>query len=210
MDPDYKEMIKKYKPQVYGGRKESAVLLPLIKVDDEWHILYEVRSDLVSQAGDSSFPGGRVEKNENFEEAAIRETMEELNIARENIKVLGEMDYIISKNLIIRCFVGELIGLEVSDISPNQEVEQVYTVPVEFLITNPPQYFTVNFNPALDEEFLRSLGKEEFEYEFREHTDKVPVYEVEKHSLWGYTANLTERFIEIIQGEDLEEANNIG
>ncbi len=49
---------------MYGNRKESAVLIPLIKVDGEWHILYEVRSQLVSQAGDSSFPGGKVEPGE--------------------------------------------------------------------------------------------------------------------------------------------------
>lgn len=201
MDPDYKEIIKAYKPQVYGERKETAVLLPLIKVDNEWHILYEVRSKLVSQAGDSSFPGGRVEAGESFEEAAIRETMEELNINRENIVVHGEIDYILSQNLIIRCFVGELVGLKMDDISPNVEVEQVYTVPVKYLMTNPPRYFNVHFNPALDEEFILSLGKGEFEHEFREHVDKVPVYEIEKHSLWGYTANLTERFIEIVLGE---------
>lgn len=199
MNPDYKEIIKNYEPQVYGGRKESAVLLPLIKVNDEWHILYEVRSQLVSQAGDSSFPGGKVEEGETFEEAAIRETMEELNIKRENIVVHGEIDYIFSQQLIIRCFVGELIDIDVEDIAPNEEVEEIYTVPVKYFIHHPPKYYTIRFNPVLDEKFILSQGKEEFEYEFRNHTDKVPVYEIEKHSLWGYTANLTERFIEIIE-----------
>lgn len=199
MNKKMKDIIKKYEPQVYGGRKESAVLLPLIKVDNEWHILFEVRSQLVSQAGDSSFPGGKVEAGETYEEAAVRETMEELNIERENILVHGEIDYIFSQHLIIRCFVGELVGIETADISPNEEVEEIYTVPVKYFMNNPPQYFTVHFNPVLDEEFLLSQGKEEFEYEFRDHTDKIPVYEIEKHSLWGYTANLTERFIEIIK-----------
>lgn len=199
MNKKMKDIIKNYEPQVYGGRKESAVLLPLIKVDNEWHILFEVRSQLVSQAGDSSFPGGKVEAGETYEEAAVRETMEELNIERENILVHGEIDYIFSQHLIIRCFVGELVGIETADISPNEEVEEIYTVPVKYFMNNPPQYFTVHFNPVLDEEFLLSQGKEEFEYEFRDHTDKIPVYEIEKHSLWGYTANLTERFIEIIK-----------
>lgn len=199
MNKKMKDIIKNYEPQVYGGRKESAVLLPLIKVDNEWHILFEVRSQLVSQAGDSSFPGGKVEAGETYEEAAVRETMEELNIERKNILVHGEIDYIFSQHLIIRCFVGELVGIETADISPNEEVEEIYTVPVKYFMNNPPQYFTVHFNPVLDEEFLLSQGKEEFEYEFRDHTDKIPVYEIEKHSLWGYTANLTERFIEIIK-----------
>lgn len=202
MRPEFKSRVKNYQPQMYGKRKESAVLLPLIKVDGEYHVLYEVRSELVSQAGDSSFPGGKVEEGETFEHAAIRETMEELNIARENIVVHGEIDYIVSQHLIIRCFVGELVGLEVDDIKPNEEVEKVYTVPLDYLLNHPPRYFTIRFNPVLDEEFLLSQGKEEFEYEFRDHTDKVPVYEIRDHSLWGYTANLTERFIQVIQGRN--------
>lgn len=201
MISELKNKVKHYQPQAYGERKESAVLLPLIQIDNEWHVLYEVRSQLVSQAGDSSFPGGKVEAGESFEEAAIRETMEELNIKRENIVVHGEIDYIISQNLVIRCFVGELVGLQFEDILPNEEVEKVYTVSLDYLLNNPPRYFKIRMNPVLDDEFLMSQGKEEFEYEFREHTDEVPVYEIKDHSLWGYTANMTERFIQIIQEE---------
>ncbi len=43
-----------------------------------------------------SFPGGQVEENESFKEAAIRETIEELNILEENIEVIGELDYVVS------------------------------------------------------------------------------------------------------------------
>src|SRR5690625_1817178 len=87
-----KETIQNYEPKIYGNRRESAVLLPLIKRDGEWHILYEVRSQIVSQAGDSSFPGGSVEDGETFKEAAIRETMEELNLHENNIQMIGEID----------------------------------------------------------------------------------------------------------------------
>ena len=191
--------MKDYEPKIYGGRKESAVLIPLVQVDGEWHILYEVRSNLVSQAGDSSFPGGKVEPGETYEEAAIRETMEELNLNRDNIKVHGEMDFIIGQFMIIRCFVGELVGIEVSDIKPNEEVEQVYSIPVKYFMENDPKYYSVQFNPRLEEEFEKSLGENKFKFNLRNHGEKVPVYEIEHHSLWGYTANLTERFIEIIR-----------
>lgn len=194
-----KNKMKDYKPQIYGGRKESAVLIPLIEVDGEWHILYEVRSKLVSQAGDSSFPGGKVEPGESYEEAAIRETMEELNLSRDHIKVYGEMDFIIGQFMIIRCFVGELVGINVSDIKPNEEVEQIYTVPLNYFIENDPNYFSVHYNPRLEQEFEKSLGENEFERKLRNHGEKIPVYEIKDHSLWGYTANLTERFVEIIR-----------
>lgn len=199
MIANVKNIMKDYEPKIYGGRKESAVLIPLVQVDGEWHILYEVRSNLVSQAGDSSFPGGKVEPGETYEEAAIRETMEELNLNRDNIKVHGEMDFIIGQFMIIRCFVGELVGIEVSDIKPNEEVEQVYSIPVKYFMENDPKYYSVQFNPRLEEEFEKSLGENEFKFNLRNHGEKVPVYEIEHHSLWGYTANLTERFIEIIR-----------
>lgn len=199
MIKNVKKVMKNYEPQIVGKRKESSVLIPLVQVDDEWHILYEVRSKLVSQAGDSSFPGGKVEPGETYEEAAVRETMEELNLKREHIKVHGEMDFIIGQYMIIRCFVGELTGIEVTDINPNEEVEQVYTVPVKYFIENDPKYFSVHYKPRLEEEFEKSLGENEFERKLSHYGEKIPVYEIEHHSLWGYTANLTERFIELIR-----------
>lgn len=194
-----KEVMQEYTPRIYGNQIKSAVLLPLIQVENEWHILYEVRSRAVSQAGDSSFPGGKIEADETHEEAAIRETMEELNLERENIRIYGEMDYIVSENLIIHCFVGELVGVEVEEIKGNIEVEKVYTVPLNFLLQTKPKQFSVNFNPTLEKDFTDKQEDNEHEYKLREHAHQIPYYEVENHSLWGFTANLTERFIKIIK-----------
>lgn len=194
-----KKSIKNYDAAIYGVRKKSAVLLPLIKVDGEVHVLYEVRSQAVSQAGDSSFPGGRVEKGESFEEAAVRETMEELNLDRENIKVIGEIDYIVNQHVMIHCFVGELIDVEVSDIKPNLEVEQIYTIPLDYLLRNKPAYFKVGFDPIFEEQFLEELEREQKRYNLTNMKEKIPYYQIKTHSLWGFTANLTERFIQIIK-----------
>ena len=194
-----KESIKNYDATIYGERKKSAVLLPLIEVDGEVHVLYEVRSQAVSQAGDSSFPGGRVEEGESFEEAAVRETMEELNLDRENIKVIGEIDYIVNQHVRIHCFVGELTGVEVSDIKPNLEVEQIYTIPLDYLLRNKPAYFMVGFDPIFEEQFLEELEREKKQYNLTDMKEQIPYYQIETHSLWGFTANLTERFIQIIK-----------
>lgn len=194
-----KESIKNYDATIYGERKKSAVLLPLIEVDGEVHVLYEVRSQHVSQAGDSSFPGGRVEEGESFEEAAVRETMEELNLDRDNIKVIGEIDYIVNQHVRIHCFVGELTGVEVSDIKPNLEVEQIYTIPLDYLLRNKPAYFKVGFDPIFEEQFLQELEREQKRYNLTNMKEKIPYYQIKTHSLWGFTANLTERFIQIIK-----------
>lgn len=190
--------IQNYKPKVYGNISESSVLLPLIKRNGELHILYEVRSQSVSQAGDSSFPGGRVEMGETFEEAAIRETMEELNLHKANIKIIGEIDYIVNNRMAIYCFVGELIDIKFEDIQPNIEVEQIYTIPVKYLLENDPSYFEIGFDPVFDKQFLEDSESDFSSFEFSEHRECIPYYEIEGHRLWGYTANLTDRFIKII------------
>lgn len=193
------QIIENYEPKIYGEQRNAAVLLPLIQVAGEWHILYEVRSKAVSQAGDSSFPGGRVEKDETFKEAAIRETMEELNLARENIRVFGEIDYIVSQHVTIRCYVGELVDVALEDIEPNIEVEKVYTVPLAYLLNTEPAYFSVNYDPVFDEQFLKKQENGESKYELNNFDHDIPYYDIDNHLLWGFTANLTSRFIEIIQ-----------
>ena len=67
---------------------------------------------------------------------------------------------------------------------------------------NDPKYFSVQYNPRVEEEFEKSLGENEFNRKLSNHGEKVPVYEIAHHSLWCYTANLTERFIEIIRDKD--------
>ena len=51
--------------------KSYAVFIPLIEVDGKDHILFEVRSESVSQPGEVSFPGGRLEGGEDFSEACL-------------------------------------------------------------------------------------------------------------------------------------------
>ena len=65
---------------------QSAVLIPFVQVDGEWHILFEVRSlTMRKQPGDISFPGGRIDPTDASPmAAAIRETTEELGVESRN------------------------------------------------------------------------------------------------------------------------------
>ena len=98
MQSTIEKAIKSYSPKPIGEEKAYAVLLPLITIDNEWHVLYEVRSETISQPGEVSFPGGRIEAGESPQEAAVRETHEELNIPTEAITVLGEIDYLVQNH----------------------------------------------------------------------------------------------------------------
>src|SRR5690554_1903096 len=86
----------------------SAVLIPLVHMNGEWHILFEVRSlTMRKQPGDISFPGGRIESTDSSPlAAAIRETYEELGVNPKDIQVLGEISpYIMSPSFVIYPFV---------------------------------------------------------------------------------------------------------
>ena len=71
-------------PEILGHEKlpKYAVLLPLIEVENETHILFEVRSlSLRRQPGEICFPGGKIDPEDSDQrKCAIRETTEELGI----------------------------------------------------------------------------------------------------------------------------------
>ncbi|ABF36910.1 hypothetical protein MGAS2096_Spy1858 [Streptococcus pyogenes MGAS2096] len=55
----YEGFIKTVSGKTTREEKRYAVFLPLILVNDDWHVLYEVRSQHISQPGEVSFPGDK-------------------------------------------------------------------------------------------------------------------------------------------------------
>lgn len=190
-------ILSEHKSEPLGKKRKFSVMLPLIMRNGEWHILYEVRSNHISQPGETSFPGGAVEEGESFEAAAIREMMEELNIPREAIHVLGEVDYIVNEYAVIHCFVSKL-DVAFEDIHFNEEVAELFTIPVRYFEANHPTYYTTKFILEHPEDFPFHLIPNGKEYRFKVGNHLIPFYDLNGHSLWGYTANLTDHFIELI------------
>ena len=82
-------------PKVQDVTGEYAVLVPLVRQNGVWNLLYEVRAQkLRRQPGEVCFPGGKLEGEESPRECALRETWEELGIPPERVRVLGELDFI--------------------------------------------------------------------------------------------------------------------
>nr|WP_288662874.1 LysR substrate-binding domain-containing protein [uncultured Anaerostipes sp.] len=107
--------------------KVSAVMIPLIKKNDGYHILFEVRSNKLSQQpGEICFPGGRREADETSMEAAIRETCEELLVSKSDIELYGPLDYFLSPaGLRIDPYLGELVNYDGQ--YSNDEVSEIFT-----------------------------------------------------------------------------------
>ena len=201
MIQDIQTIIKNYRPKPYGEQNEFAVLLPLIKINQEPHILYEVRGKSISQPGDTSFPGGRIEPGEKPREAAIRETMEELFIGPEQIIMFGPIDYIVRDWAIIYCFVGEIINFDPYNFPSNDEVDHLFTVPLDFILANDPTYYSINIEERLSQDFPFERIHRGKDYQFHRNRTQVPFYNLPletEEQLWGMTANLTHRFAQIV------------
>lgn len=178
-----------------------AVLLPLINIDEKWHVLFEVRSEkLDRQPNEISFPGGRVEEKETYKEGAIRETCEELNIKPDNITLLGELDYIVSVRSAVYGFVGILENLDLELMKYNEnEVAHVFTVPLDFFLNNEPETHYTQLEVMPREDFPYHLIQNGKDYDWNKSSQSVHFYVYEDYVIWGMTARFVKNFVEIIK-----------
>ncbi|WP_130808145.1 NUDIX hydrolase [Senegalia massiliensis] len=189
-------------PKPLGIDRDFAILVPLIYVKDELHILYEVRSKkLNTQPGEISFPGGRVEKGETFKDAAIRETMEELNIKRKNINIINSIDYIVMPfNISLYPYVGIIEDINFEDINYSKsEVESIFTVPLKFFLENEPERYNMGISPQIGDDFPYHLINNGKAYDWRTGIYPVFFYRYRDYVIWGMTARMTKNFVDIIK-----------
>jgi 8-oxo-dGTP pyrophosphatase MutT (NUDIX family) len=116
--------------------RPAAVLVPLIDHPAGLSVLLTQRTPhLSAHAGQISFPGGRIEPDDaDAIAAALRETEEEVGVARERVRVVGRLDtYITGTGFEIAPVVGILAPpLEIA-IDPF-EVAEAFEVPLSFIL----------------------------------------------------------------------------
>lgn len=185
----------------YNEYFSAAVLVPLVIQDGQLSVLFEMRSTQLSwQPGEICFPGGRIEKDDASSlVAAVRETQEELSLSATTIKVLGPLVEIISPiGVRLHPYVGYLTPEQ--PISPNKdEVAEIFTVPLQFLIENPPiiGHMEMGTRPLGDFPFDLVAGYSE-EWRARK-TYQVLFYKYGKYVIWGLTAQVLQQFLEIFK-----------
>jgi 8-oxo-dGTP pyrophosphatase MutT (NUDIX family) len=112
-------------------------LLPLYFQNDQYHVLFTRRTELVHHhKGEISFPGGGYHPDDgSLLQTALRESYEEIGLAPNDIEVLGELDDTPTRgsDFIITPFVGSILPdykFKVSDF----EIAEIIRIPVKALL----------------------------------------------------------------------------
>ncbi|MCB6182257.1 CoA pyrophosphatase [Leeia sp. TBRC 13508] len=160
--------------------RQAAVLIPFIIDDGKINILLTKRSlNLPSHQGQVCFPGGKVDLSDrSTTETALRETFEEIGIAREDIRPIGAL---LPLPTVSQFNIHPIIGLISRKAHYNlstSEVEQVFELPLLQLL-----------NPD-------ALKKEKIIRWQKEHTIHVIAYN--GFYIWGATASLLVQLRELI------------
>jgi 8-oxo-dGTP pyrophosphatase MutT (NUDIX family) len=166
-------------------RRRAGVLLPLTRVEAAWHLLYIRRTEHEGDmhGGQVAFPGGGMDPGDaSVEAAALREASEEVGLRPPAVQVLGVLDEFIT---ISNNHVTPVVGAFESPypfIADRGEVARVFTIPLAWLAA--PEHHEVRYRSIPPHEPWPVIYFDEYDGEL----------------LWGFTAHLTLRFLEIIGG----------
>ena len=158
--------------------KPASVLITLVKqADKQWHVILTKRSKhLKNHAGEICFPGGRFENADlNLQQTALRETQEEIGLENVDLKIIGKLpEQITISQYYVTPYVAILEnenGLNIKELLIDKnEVEEVFTVPLDYLINSKNQKVV-----------KRKIKEMSFSYHSIQYNDYV---------IWGATARM--------------------
>ncbi len=177
----------------------SSVIIPLIEINEELHILFEQRSLKLSfQPGDVCFPGGKIEKGETPQEAAIRECLEELYPSYQepdNIQILSPISPIIGPaGKTVYPFVAYLTNYDFTFSA--DEVQKVFTYPISFFKEHSGSSYPMKKITLAPDNFPYDLISKKGNYNFSPEKYDMWIYDDTDPIIWGFTGRLLHRFLE--------------
>jgi 8-oxo-dGTP pyrophosphatase MutT (NUDIX family) len=164
------------------------VLVPLFLRGEQAQphvVLTRRRTDLRSHAGEISFPGGRRDPEDpDLVATALREAEEEIGLAREHVRLLGELQptSTLVTGYLIHPFVGSIPEGLTWKLSA-REVDAVLELPLEAI----------------------QSGRTRTQLERRGITFETDAFVVDEHLIWGATARILEHLLQRIRDGDFSE-----
>ena len=190
-------------------RRRNAVLIPLIEKEGELCILFEVRQAGIRQGGEICFPGGMIEEHETAEEAAVRETAEELLIPEENIEVIAPMHMIGGPGgAELSSCLGILHGY--TGTFSRREVDHVFTVSLSWFASHAPRICDGAMAVDLAEDFPYELIPGGRDYPWHRIPRRFYFYESEGGVIWGITAELLYHALGVLIGHPVGTGQEAG
>lgn len=127
--------------------RPAAVLVPLLRREGEWHLLYTRRVDsLPEHSGQVAFPGGRMDPTDPTPEAtALREAEEEIGLPPGNVRVLGRLDEYPTITAYCVTPVVAAIDWPFQPHLQPAEVSRLFTIPLAWLAR--PENYTEHPRP---------------------------------------------------------------
>lgn len=164
------------------GLKCAAVLIPLLRVEEEWQILFTRRTDRVeTHKGQVAFPGGACDHGDaDRVSTALRETHEEIGVPPDAVRVLGLMRPMPTvTGFLVTPVVGVMrwpLPLQLEEC----EVSRVFQVPLNWLL-----------DPANHTErlYTRSNGSSEMVVFYQPYDGET---------IWGVTGRIVADFLSLL------------
>ena len=202
-------------PEPLGSEQylKTGVLIPLFNKNDKCHLLFQVRAQNIRQGGEICFPGGKFDRarDENFLDTAIRETCEETGISPKQINILGPINYYLAPaGVIIYPYVGLLDINSIKELQPNEEVDELFSVPLDWFVKNEPERYNaaIEIKPHFKKENgvieqllpVEELGlPKRYSTSWKTRKHRIFVHRVQGYKIWGMTAELIRELVRLIK-----------
>jgi 8-oxo-dGTP pyrophosphatase MutT (NUDIX family) len=161
---------------------EAAVLILLFPdTNGEWSTVFMKRQSYDGHhSGQVSFPGGKVEKeDDSLAYTAKRESQEEIGIRGKEVEILGKITelFIPVSNFQVHPFIGITYKTPDFNIDPS-EVDYLITSSLKQLLRQPVLFTQREYNNI---------------------TIDIPYFNIKDEMIWGATAMILSEFIELLQ-----------
>ena len=124
------------KREAIGKVTKAAVLIPLVLKEDGLSVLLTQRTNhLRDHAGQISFPGGRMDpEDQSPDDTALRESQEEIGLDPKRVEIIGHLhQYLTVSGYSVTPVVG-LVQAQAEYVLDEFEVADVFEVPLSFLL----------------------------------------------------------------------------